>query len=55
VSIKKRLILILFSVGIIMAFFFNFIASTTILPYVKQQKPLTIENQKVKLQMTLVE
>jgi signal transduction histidine kinase len=55
VSIKKRLILILLSVGFMMALFFHFIANTTILPDLKQQKQLTIENQKVKLQVALSE
>ena len=54
-SIKKRLILILLSVGFMMALFFHFIANTTILPDLKQQKQLTIENQKVKLQVALSE
>jgi len=55
VSIKKRLILILFSVGFIMALFFHFSINTTILPDLKQQKQATIENQKAKLQVALSE
>lgn len=54
-SIKKRLILILFSVGFMMALFFHFSINTTILPDLKQQKQVTIENQKAKLQVGLYE
>jgi signal transduction histidine kinase len=54
-SIKKRLILILFSVGFIMALFFHFSINTTILPDLKQQKRVTIENQKAKLQVAISE
>jgi signal transduction histidine kinase len=55
VSIKKRLILILFSVGFIMALFFHFSVNTTILPDLKRQKRVTIENQKAKLQVAISE
>lgn len=54
-SIKKRLILILFSVGFIMALFFHFSVNTTILHDLKQQKRLTIENQRIKIQVALSE
>lgn len=54
-SIKKRLILILFSVGFIMALFFHFSVNTTILPDLKRQKRAAIENQKAKLQVAISE
>ena len=54
-SIKKRLILILFSVGFIMALFFHFIVNATIFPDLKQQKRVTIENQRAKPQVAISE
>ena len=54
-SIKKRLILILLSVGFIMALFFHFSINSTILPDLKQQEQITIENQKTKLQVAIEE
>jgi len=38
-----------------MALFFHFSINTTILPDLKQQKQVTIENQKIKLQVALSE
>ncbi|UCH94278.1 MAG: hypothetical protein JSV88_28975 [Candidatus Aminicenantes bacterium] len=54
-SLKKRLILILLLAGFIMALFFHFTINTTILPDLKQQKKVTIERQKVKLQLVVNE
>lgn len=54
-SIKKRLILILLSVGFIMALFFHFIVNATIYPDIKRQKRVTIENQWTKPQVAISE